>query len=108
MARFARVVVPGCPYHITHRGNRREDVFLARADHQVYLGWLSEYAQEHDLQIWAYCLMDNHVHLLVVPGREDSLAASIGRTHMRYARWVNPPEADRPAAGVERASSRGG
>ena len=89
MPRFARVVVPGYPYHVTHRDNRRGDVFFADEDRDVYRRWLQEYATECDLRIWAYCMMSNHVHLLVVPGRKDSLATAIGRTHMRHARWVN-------------------
>jgi putative transposase len=89
MPRFARVVVPSYPYHVTHRGNRREDVFFSPEDRDVYRRWLREYAAECDLSVWAYCLMSNHVHLLVVPGSADALAATIGRTHMRYARWVN-------------------
>jgi putative transposase len=89
MARFARVVIPGVPYHVTHRGNRREDVFLAPDDRRRYLAWLGEYARRFDLAIWAYCLMTNHVHLLVVPGRADSLALAVGRTHRRHARAVN-------------------
>ena len=89
MARFARVIVPGYPYHITHRGNRREDVFFKAADRDVYRAWLRRYADEFGLEIWAYCLMSNHVHLIAVPRRADSLARAIGRTHMRYARRTN-------------------
>jgi len=76
MPRFARIVVPGHAYHVTHRGNRREEVFFAPEDRNAYRRWLQEYAAEYDLRIWAYCLMSNHVHLPAVPGREDSLAAA--------------------------------
>ena len=89
MARFARVVVPGYPYHVTHRGNRGTDLFFLAEDRDVYRQWLSEYAKEFRLEIWAYCLMANHVHLLAVPRRKDSLAMAVGRTHMRYARRIN-------------------
>ena len=89
MARLARVVVPGIPYHVTHRGNRRQDIFFSPADRQVYRAWLTEYGAEFGLEVWAYCLMSNHVHLLVVPRRGDSLARAIGQTHMRHARRIN-------------------
>jgi len=89
MARLARVVVAGYPYHLTHRGNRRADVFFSPEDRDVYRKWLRQYATKFELDIWAYCLMTNHVHLLVVPRRSESLAKAIGQTHMRYARWVN-------------------
>jgi putative transposase len=89
MARFARIVVPGYPYHVTHRGNRREDVFYSTDDRDVYRKWLREYSDTFELEIWAYCLMCNHVHLLVLPHRDDSLALAIGHTHRRYAQWVN-------------------
>ncbi len=89
MARFARVVVTDFPHHVTHRGNRRDDVFFPREDRDVYRSWLLGYAARYKLEIWAYSLMTNHVHLLAVPRREDSLAQAVGRTHMRHARRVN-------------------
>ena len=89
MARFARVVLAGLPYHITHRGNRRDDVFFTPEDRDVYRAWLKEYAVQYGLDIWAYGLMTTHVHLLGVPQRETALAEAVGRAHMRYARWAN-------------------
>ena len=89
MPRLARIVLPGLPHHVTHRGNRRGDLFFRRSDRRSYLGWLSEYSARYGLRIWAYCLMTNHVHLLAVPQHAESLAHGIGRTHMRYARWIN-------------------
>ena len=90
MARLARVVVAGYPYHLTHRGNRRADVFLSPEDRDVYRKWLRQYATKLELDIWAHCLMtNNHVHLLVVPRRDGSLAKAIGQTHMPYPPWVS-------------------
>ena len=89
MARIARVVVPGCAYHVTHRGNRREDIFLRAEDRGVYRDRLIEYAERFALEIWAYCWMTNHVHLVVVAHRADSLARAIGNGHRSYARWIN-------------------
>ena len=88
MPRFARIVVPGYPYHVTHRGNRTEDVFLDEEDRETYRKWLKEYANKYGLEIWAYCLMTNHVHLIASPRKEGALANAIGRAHMRFARYV--------------------
>jgi putative transposase len=92
MARIARVVIPGCPHHIVHRGNRGDPVFLAPEHRTAYRRWLQEYAAEHELRVWAYCLMTNHVHLIVVPERADSLAFAVGYAHRRYAQWLNEKE----------------
>jgi putative transposase len=74
MPRIARVVVPGLPYHITQRGNRRQDVFFRDADRQSYLHLAIEYSLRFGLQILAYCLMTNHVHLVCVPSLATTLA----------------------------------
>jgi putative transposase len=89
MPRFARVVVPGCPHHITHRGNRRDEVFFGDEDRAEYLDILLDYTRQYGVDIWGYCLMSNHVHLIGVPEREESLALAIGRAHMKYARHAN-------------------
>jgi len=82
MPRFARVVVPGCPHHITHRGNRRDDVFFSDEDREEYLAILLEYTRQYGVAIWGYCLMTNHVHLVAVPEQEESLGLAIGRGHI--------------------------
>lgn len=92
MARLARIVIPRVPYHVTQRGNRRLPVFFSDGDRLLYLRILREQAQRYQLQIWAYCLMDNHVHLIVVPEEKSSLARGIGETHRRYTRYINHRE----------------
>ncbi len=92
MARMARAVAAGVCYHLTHRGNRRGEVFLRPDDFTLYLLLLRESAARWGLDVWAYCLMTNHAHLLVVPRREDSLARAIGRAHGEYARRVHRRE----------------
>jgi putative transposase len=89
MPRVARVVIAGLPYHITQRGNRREKVFFRDKDYQQYLKWLKEYSKELGLEVYAYCLMSNHVHLVAVPHREDSLVRVFKPLHMRYAQFIN-------------------
>jgi putative transposase len=65
---------------------RRGRVFSSDAD---YVGFMAEACKEHEVAIWAWCLMPNHVHLLAVPEREESLAKAVGRAHWRYTRMVN-------------------
>jgi putative transposase len=89
MPRIARAVVAGVPHHVTQRGNGRRAIFDTDADRLLYLDLLRENAVECDLAIWAWCLMSNHVHLVAVPGRSDSLARTLGRTHAAYARYLN-------------------
>jgi putative transposase len=89
MARIARVVVPGIPHHIVQRGNRRQQVFFSEQDRITYLDYLRIYAKPAGLHFWAYCLMDNHVHLVVVPDSQESLACGLAETHRRYTRMIN-------------------
>lgn len=89
MARMARIVIPNIPHHVTQRGNRSQKVFFSDQDKAAYLNLLHEHAQGAGLTFWAYCLMDNHIHLITVPEKEDSLAKGIGDTHKHYTRMVN-------------------
>jgi putative transposase len=89
MARIARVVVPNLPHHVTQRGNRRQKTFFEKSDYQLYLDLLAAGCVRARAEIWAYCLMPNHVHLLVVPSTTDGLRAAIADTHRRYTRHVN-------------------
>jgi REP-associated tyrosine transposase len=89
MPRLPRVVVPGLPHHVTARGNRGLDVFFTADDRQQYLVWLARYAQLHGLRTWAYCLMPNHVHLVVVPSEADSIARVLRPLQMRCAQRTN-------------------
>ena len=89
MPRIARAVIAGVPHHVTQRGNRREDVFFSNGDRKRYLELLREYSEKHDLEILAFCLMSNHVHLVVRPQREESLAGTLKPVDLRYAQHVN-------------------
>jgi putative transposase len=89
MARLARVIVPGCPHHITQRGNRRQRTFFGDDDYQAYLALLADWCRRSGVQIWAWCLMPNHVHLMAVPETAQGLARAVGEAHRRYTRRVN-------------------
>src|SRR3989338_9323170 len=89
MPRIARIVVPGHAYHITQRGNYRRKIFRNDKDRSKYLSWIGEYSHRFHLSIIAYCLMDNHVHFIVRPRKEESLAKVFSAAHMRYAQYYN-------------------
>jgi len=89
MARLARIVVPGSPHHVTQRGNRRERVFFGDDDYGLYRDLLAQACQKFGVAVWAYCLMPNHVHLILTPPDAFGLALAMARTHRLYAGFVN-------------------
>lgn len=89
MPRVARFVIPGYPFHITHRGNNKEEIFETDADRRRYLHWFEEAKQKYGMRIIAYCLMNNHVHFIAVAENELSFAKTINTAHMRYAQYIN-------------------
>lgn len=89
MPRLARVVAPGVPHHITQRGNRRLPTFFVDADYVLYLKILAEWTAHWNVDIWAYCLMPNHTHLVAVPPTAEALSRAIGETHRRYTYIIN-------------------
>jgi len=89
MARLARLVIPGLPHHVTQRGNRRQQTFFCDEDYGAYVELMADWCGERGVEIWAYCLMPNHVHLIAVPQSEDGLARAIGEAHRRYTRRIN-------------------
>jgi putative transposase len=89
MARLVRLVIPGLPHHVTQRGNRRQQTFFNDGDYAAYLDLMGEWCREEGVEIWSYCLMPNHVHLIAVPKTEDGLRRAIGEAHRRYTRRIN-------------------
>jgi len=77
------------PHYITQRGNRRQRTFFCDDDYQAYRELMGEWCGAHQVEIWAYCLMPNHVHLIAVPQSADGLSRAIGEAHRRYTRLVN-------------------
>src|ERR1700687_3531486 len=89
MARLARVVAAGLPHPVDARGGRRQRVFFGSDDYEAYRALLAEGCRAAGVAVWAYCLMPNHVHLILVPSDADGLRAARGETHRRYTRHVN-------------------
>jgi putative transposase len=85
MARLARVVIPGHPHHVTQRGNGRARTFFDDADYALYRDLLAEHCRPAGVEVWAWCLMPNHVHLILVPSDPDGLRRALARVHRSYA-----------------------
>ena len=84
MARLARVVIPDAPYHITQRGNGGQRVFFSDEDYEAYPAcWRLRRGRRRG--VWAWCLMPNHVHLILCPSDEDGLRRALARAHRAYA-----------------------
>jgi putative transposase len=89
MPRQGRVVAVDVPHHITHRGNNRQDVFLTDEDRRRNQELLSKSLAPCRVELLGWCWMSNHVHLIAVPRREDSLSRLIRRVHSAYAQDFN-------------------
>ncbi|MEH2485893.1 transposase [Bradyrhizobium sp. AZCC 2230] len=85
MARLARVVIPGHPHHVTQRGNGRARTFFGDDDYALYRDLLATNCRAAGVEVWAWCLMPNHVHLILVPSDTDGLRRALARVHRSYA-----------------------
>jgi putative transposase len=88
MARLPRLVLPGIPHHITQRGNRRERTFFEDGDYALYLYLLADGAERAGVEVWSYCLMPNHVHIIAVPRDEDALSRAFRYVHRHYTGYI--------------------
>ncbi|MEE9336162.1 MAG: transposase [Granulosicoccaceae bacterium] len=89
MPRRARLMLPGIAAHVIQRGNNRQACFYQSGDYRRYLSWLEEYSAEHECQIHAFCLMTNHVHLLLTGEKVESIALLMKHLGQRYTQYVN-------------------
>ncbi len=82
MPRKARIVLEGVAHHITQKRKLQTKKFLKMMRiKKVYLEFISKYAEDYDLKIYAFCLMTNHVHFIGVPEKSDSLAFTFKYAH---------------------------
>ncbi len=89
MPAHARVAIPGILYHVTQRGNYRQDIFTTTHDRLTYLEYVTTAAAAYQLEIHGWCLMTNHVHWIVVPQAQNAMADSFRRAHSRFAAYIN-------------------
>lgn len=92
MTRMARIVVPTYPHHVVQRGNRRQPTFFCDDDYRTYIELMSKFCRRAGTQVWAYCLMPNHVHFVMVPSHTDGLRKALGEAHRRYTLAINSRE----------------
>ena len=89
MPNHKRIVIPGLPHHICHRGNLAQRVFFLDSDRRLYLGLLQEHARHHGVSVQAYCLMANHLHVIATPHDSNGLHHTFERVEGDYARAVH-------------------
>ena len=89
MTRLARMVISGLTHHVTQRGNRREAIFFEDGDQEIYRDPLTEQVRKAGTEVWAYCLMSNHVHLILKPEQAAGLGRAVGEPHRRYTNFIN-------------------
>ena len=89
MARLSRIVIPGIPHHVTQRGNGRQRTVFEDGDYALYLDLLAAAAERAQVEVWSYCLMPNHVHVVLVPSDQDGLWRTFGDLHRRYTGFIN-------------------
>ena len=89
MLRIAWSVFLGISRHVTQRGNRREVVYFSAEVRLVYLKWLGEFSRKHVVEILAYCLMSNHVYLILKPKTDEGLQNILKPLHKHFAQQIN-------------------
>jgi putative transposase len=92
MARLARVVIPGLPHHVTQRGNGRAQTFFSDQDYALYRDLLAASCRSAGVEVWAWVLMPNHVHMILLPSDADGLRRALAPVHRRYAGHVHARE----------------
>lgn len=93
MPRKPRITIEGYPYHITQRGNYKQNIFIDDRDRVCYLKWLNKYCSDHKLSILAYCLMPNHVHFICIPHTPWSLSKVFKVVNVRYSNYFHAKNA---------------
>ena len=92
MARIARVIAAGMPHHVTQRGNRRMTTFFREQDYRDYIALMAQWCRTCSVEVWAYCLMPNHVHLIAVPGSESFLVGQVKKRSLRKSGGMSARE----------------
>jgi putative transposase len=93
MPRTGRLLIPECPHHIIQRGHNKNVVFLADQDYQYYLDNLKEWKQELKIEIYAWCLMTNHIHIIARPPKQASVISKMmKRVNGRQTMYTNKLE----------------
>jgi len=84
MPRKARLVLEGSCYHIITRGNQKQAVFKDEADYETYIRLISKYKERYGFRLYGWCLMNNHIHMVV---ESDLLAKFMHGISLSYAQY---------------------
>jgi putative transposase len=90
--RTARIVIPDVPHHVIQRGNRQQRIFLTQGDCRRYVEMLAEACRAQRVRCLAWCLMPNHVHLILTPETTAGLRGVMSSVNTRYAQRINGRE----------------
>ena len=108
MLRQARIILKNCPHHIVQRGLNRQPVFTGGDDYIYYIDNLREWKKKLGCKVYAYCLMTNHVHLIVDPGiRTENLGLSEEERAANYRQWLKSTVAENELQLIREAVQRG-
>jgi putative transposase len=89
MPRGKRLLIPNICYHVVQRGNQKQNIFRENADFEKYLQILSHYKKKYRFKVYAYCIMPNHIHLMVEVEKLNNLAKIMQGTSLTYTLWFN-------------------
>ncbi|MFA5338631.1 MAG: transposase [Candidatus Omnitrophota bacterium] len=89
MPRSARVFIENACYHIIARGNQKQEVFFETVDYEKYLQLLKKYKTKYHFKLYGYCLMNNHVHMVIDPGKPREISKAIQGLNLSYSIWFN-------------------
>jgi len=84
-----RITIAGLPHHVIQRGLQGRKTFLIKNDYITYLEIMTDCSRRHGVEILAYCLMPDHVHLIAVPKEQNALSRCLRAAHGRYTRYIN-------------------
>lgn len=89
MLKYGRVILENAYYHIISRGNQKQGVFFEDKDFEKYLNLLSRYKEKYGFKVYAWCLMPNHIHLILDVDKPQDLAKVMQGLNLAYAKWFN-------------------
>jgi putative transposase len=89
MPRGPRIIIKNACYHIINRGNQKQQIFLDSSDFEKYLQLLKHFKRKFVTKLYGYCLMPNHVHMILEPRKPDELARLMQGLTQTYATWFN-------------------
>lgn len=89
MPREARILLENVCYHIIARGNQKQRVFIERVDYEKYLQLLRRYKAKYHFKLYGYCLMKNHIHLIVDPNKPREITKIMQGLNLSYSIWFN-------------------